>query len=146
MNKILPTDTFIGIDHGEENTGIALGRNSLVTPLEVISSKSDGTLIHTIIKLGMENKVAGYVTGLPLTVDGKETKQSIRIRQFAKLLRVMSKKPVFFQDEHGTSREAIREAMGTGISPSRRKSNDHLSAALILRRFFSEQAESSKQA
>ncbi len=144
MNNINPTDTLIGIDYGEENTGLALGRNSLVTPLEIISSANKELVAHKIIRFGMENNVTAYIMGLPLTADNKETGQSLKVRGFAKLLRALSKKPVIFQNEFGTTMESMKEAIETQVSPKNRRLNDDLSAALILKNFYSTQQELSK--
>jgi putative holliday junction resolvase len=137
MSKFLEKDILIGIDHGEKNTGVALGRNGLVSPLTVISGGNDSIAIHEIVRMGMENRVVGYVMGLPLDAQEKETKQSLKVRQFAKLLKTISKKPVEFQNEHGSSIEAMKEAIDAGVSQRKRRVNDHFSAAVILKDFYS---------
>ncbi len=141
MNKkdLKPQETLIGIDYGEAKTGIALGRNSLVAPLQTFKNLTDETLIHEIIKTAVENKVSAFVLGIPLQADGKETKQSLKVRGFAKLLKVLAKKPVFMQNEFGTTEESIREAISNGVPQSKRTKNDHLAAALILKDFYREQ-------
>jgi putative Holliday junction resolvase len=141
MNKetIKPQDTLIGIDYGEAKTGIALGRNSLVTPLQTFKNLSNEALIHEIIKTAVENKVSAFVLGIPLQADGKETKQSLKVRGFAKLLKILARKPVYMQNEFGTTEESIEEAISNGVPQSKRTSNDHLAAALILKDFYREQ-------
>jgi putative Holliday junction resolvase len=141
MNKktIKPQSTLIGIDYGEAKTGVALGRNSLVTPLQTFKNLPDGTLIHEIIKIAMENEAVAFVLGIPLQADGRETKQSLKVRGFAKLLKILARKPIFMQNEFGTTEESIKEAISNGIRQSKRTSNDHLAAALILKDFYQEQ-------
>jgi len=136
MNKFTSKDTLIGIDHGEESTGLALGRNGLVSPLTIVRENSDESVIHEIIKYSTENIVKGCVVGLPLDAANKETQQSLRVRKFAKLLKVLSKKPVAFQNEYGTSIESLKEAIDSGVSQKGRRENDHLAAALILKDFY----------
>jgi len=133
-------DTLIGIDYGTAKTGIALGRNNLVAPLQTYKNLRDETLIHEIIKVAIENKVAAFVLGLPLQADDKETLQSLKVRKFAKLLKVLSKKPVYMQNEYGTTEESISEAIENGVSQGKRSINDHLAAALILKDFYSAQS------
>jgi putative Holliday junction resolvase len=132
-------DTLLGIDYGQVKTGIALGKNSLVMPLQTYKNLSDETLIHEIIKIAIENRVVAFVLGLPLQADDKETQQSLKVRGFAKLLKVLSKKPVYMQNEYGTTEESISEAISNGTPQSKRSSNDHLAAALILKDFYSAQ-------
>ena len=130
-------ETLIGIDYGTVKTGIALGRNNLVAPLQTYKNLSDETLIHEIIKVAIENKVAAFVLGIPLQADDKETQQSLKVRKFAKLMKILSKKPVYMQNEYGTTEESISEAIDNGVSQGKRPINDHLAAALILKDFYS---------
>jgi RNase H-fold protein (predicted Holliday junction resolvase) len=45
---------------------------------------------------------------------------------------------VFLQNEFGTSKEALKEAVDLDIPKKKRKSNDSLAAALILKMYFDE--------
>ena len=136
MEKIDPK-TYIGIDYGLTNIGVAMGRNGLVVPIKVIAGKSESEAIHEITRIAMENNAVKIVVGLPLSSQGKETQQSLKTRKFAKLLKIFTKKPVELYDEHSSTKEALSEAISTGISQKHRGIKDHLSAALILKRYFS---------
>ncbi|MFC1625005.1 Holliday junction resolvase RuvX [Patescibacteria group bacterium] len=129
---------LIGIDYGSSNIGLSLGVNGFVTPLEIIPGKNVETAIYKIIRIALENKVDKFVIGLPLTAEEKETKQSLDTRMFAKKLKVFSKKPVEFQNEFGTSKEALNRAIDLDTPQRKRVTNDHLSASLILRRYYEE--------
>lgn len=129
---------ILSIDFGETNIGTALGRNGLVTPLEVISGKDINTALFKINRLIVENRVDKLVVGLPLTLDNKETKQSLEVRRVAKILKVTTKRPVDFQNEYETTKIALEEAVDLGVSEKRRKTNDHLAAALILKTYYDE--------
>lgn len=137
--KVVETNkSYIGIDYGRSNIGIALGKNGFVTPLKIVSGKSQNGAISELIRAALENKAAAYVMGLPLTVDGKETAQSLANRKFAKLLRIISRKPVIFTNEAESTQEAL-ESMTIQKSTGRRKAySDDIAAAIILRRFFQE--------
>jgi len=132
--------TVLGIDYGTNHTGVAFGKNGLVAPLKVISGKDPNTAINELAKLAYENKITSVILGLPLTFDGKETPQSLKTRRFAKLLKIYIKKPVIFINEVNTSNEAEEEIISHGISQKKRRTADHYSAALILKRYY-EQAE-----
>lgn len=129
---------LLGIDFGSTNIGLALGTNSLVTPLLIINGKNLESAIVEINRAVVENKVEKLIVGLPLTLEEKDTKQSLEIRRFAKVLKVMTKRPVDFQNEYETTRNALEEAIKTDISEKKRKSNDHLAAALILKSYYDE--------
>ncbi|NMB91734.1 Holliday junction resolvase RuvX [candidate division WWE3 bacterium] len=128
--------TILGVDYGRANIGLALGRNGLVTPLEVISAKNTNNALIRINRVVIENKVELIILGLPLTMEGKDTAESIEIRRFAKILKTNTKRPVETQNEYGSSARAFEEALDLGISEKHRKTNDHLAAAYILRMYY----------
>lgn len=136
--KIDPQDAFMGIDYGSVRTGTAIGKNNLVMPLQTYKNLSDGNLVHEITKIAVENKIAGFVLGLPLEADGKETKQSLIVRKFGKLLKTITRKPVFMQNEFNSSGKSLEEAINLEASLSKRTHNDSLSAAFILKEFYNE--------
>lgn len=137
-NKNNLSSLMLGVDFGEKNIGLALGRNGLVSPLKIISGKNPDSFLYEINKVVIENKIEKIIMGLPLTPDGKDTKESLSIRKIAKLIKVTTKRPVDFQNEYGTSKEALVEAIELGVSQKKRGSNDHLAATLILKRYFDE--------
>ena len=131
--------TLIGIDFGTRNIGLSLGKNGLVAPLRTVSGASQNTAIHEISKLALMNKVDAFVVGLPLSSDGKETKLSLKVRKFVKLLKILSKKPVTFHNEFNSSQEALKEAITMGTPQRKRMANDQIAAALVLRRYYEEE-------
>ena len=139
--SVSKTELFLGVDFGKTNIGLAIGRDGLVDPLEIIPGKNIENSINQINRTIIENKVDRIVVGLPLTADGKDTPESLEIRRFAKQLKVMTKRPVDFQNEYGTSKAALEEAINFDVPQNRRKTNDHLAAALILKMYFDEKAD-----
>jgi putative Holliday junction resolvase len=134
------TDKFVaGVDFGEATTGLALGKNGAVTPAGSVPTKDKLFAVQQILKFAKENKVAALVVGLPLTSGGKETGQSLEVRRFAKLLKTRLGIPVRFVDEFGSTAEAEEGALEAGLPQKARKKVDAISAALILKRFFSEE-------
>lgn len=129
-------EILLGIDYGEKNIGIAFGNNTFVTPLKIISGKDTNTAIHEISRLVRQNKISKIVIGLPLTADGKETSESIQVRKFSKLLKIFTKKPVDFYNEHSSSVDALRAAISMGMSRKARGTTDHISAAIILKNYY----------
>ena len=141
MNKkkgVATDKSYIGVDYGRSNIGVALGKNGFVTPLKIISGKSQNAAISELIRAALENKAEAFVMGLPLTGDGKETAQSLTNRKFAKLLKIISKKTVIFTNEADSTQEAL-QSLTIQKSTGRRKAySDDIAAAIILRRFFQE--------
>lgn len=130
-------EKLLGIDYGSSNVGLAFGINNLVSPLRVLNGKDHHEVIREISRYIIENKVDKIVVGLPLSPDGKETSQSKKVRRFGKLLKVGIKKPVHYVNEYRTTEESITEAINLGVSKKRREIVDHLSAALILKEYYS---------
>ncbi len=130
-------EKLLGIDYGSRNVGLAFGINNLVSPLKVISGRNQQQAISEITRCIIENKVDRVVLGLPLNIEGKESAQSREVRKFGKLLRIKTKKPVKYVNEYRTSEESVTEAVNLGISKKRRQKIDHLSAALIIKEYYS---------
>ena len=133
-------EILIGVDHGEKNTGLAFGRAGLTSPLRIIQSSDTNVVISEIARAVVENKATKIIMGLPIGLNGSETSQSQKVRKFAKLLKIRVKRPVEFVDEFDSSQEALQGAIKSGISQKGRKTTDHYSAELILRRYYNEQS------
>ena len=115
MKEDKKSANVLGIDYGENNIGVARGNNGIVTPIKEIPAKDFNSALHEINKLIIENRAELIVMGLPLTADNKETKKSLVVRRFANTLRAITKRPVVFQNEFGTSKEALIEAISLDI-------------------------------
>lgn len=131
-------EILLGIDYGGKNTGLAFGRSGVAMPLKVITSSDENVVVSEIARVALENRVTKLVMGLPLTLEGKETEQSLIIRRFSKVLKIRLKKPLVFVDESDSSSEAIEYAIKSGSPVKNKSRNDHISAALILKRYYSE--------
>lgn len=131
------TGILLGVDYGNKNLGLAFGRDGNVKPLKVVAAADMPALIHELTKFIFENKVEKIIVGLPLTYDGKDTAKSREIRNFAKQLKVYLKKPVEFVSEY-RSTEEILEGSSFGVPHRGDKPVDHLSAAVILKRYYEE--------
>lgn len=132
------SEILLGIDYGDKNIGIAFGTNEFVNPLKIVNGANTQAAIHEISRFVIENKVDRVIVGLPLTAEGKETAQSLKTRKFVRLLKIIVKKPVDFFNEYGSSKNAWEEAIEMGIPQSGRRNTDHLSAAVILKRYYQE--------
>jgi len=130
-------EKILGIDYGEVNIGLAFGINNLVSPLRIISGRNANVAISEISRYILENKVDKIIMGLPISADGKETPMSRKVRRFSKLLKIRTKMPVTFVNEYRTSEESVTEAINLGVSKKKRGSIDHLSAALIIKEYYS---------
>lgn len=132
---------LMGIDFGEVRIGIALS-----DPLQIISQpfrvipNTDNT-ISEICKIIESEEVGKIILGLPLNLDGEDTKKTLEVREFSEILKSNVDIPVIFWDERYTSVEANEQLkmMGYGIAESR-KVIDKVAASIILRSYMENQA------
>ena len=132
---------LMGIDFGEVRIGIALS-----DPLQIISQpylvipNNDNT-IYEIQKIIKTEEVGKIILGLPLNLDGEDTKKTLEVREFAEMLKNNVDIPVTFWDERYTSVEANEKLkqMGYGIAESR-KVIDKVAASIILKNYMENQA------
>lgn len=131
-------ESLLGIDYGSANIGLAFGSVGLVLPLRVVSGKNEASAVTEISRVIVENKIDKVVIGLPLTLNGKDTSVSGNVRRFSKLLKTRVGIPVEFVNEYGTTIGSIEAAVEMGVPQKKRREIDHLSASLILKRYYSE--------
>lgn len=134
MNKI-EENIILGIDYGDSKIGLAIGRNGFVMPIETLKNTDEMASIHKITRIIYENKITLIVMGLPLTIENKETFQSKKTKKFAKLLKTISKKKIIYENEYLSTKYAINEGKEKKII-NKKTSEDSLSAALILKRYY----------
>lgn len=124
-----------GIDYGTVRVGVAVsdaGR-MLASPLEIYQrrdAKADAEYFRRIAK---EERIVGFVVGLPVHSSGEESKKSAEARQFGQWLQETTGLPIRFHDERYTSVLAERALMDAGIGKKGRKKRlDKVAAQVIL--------------
>ena len=133
MNRVL------GIDYGERRIGLALSdpMGIIAKPFKVIDRKNTTNYISEIIKTYKENNVNIIVVGLPLTLRGKESKQTEVVQKFIKELTQLGKIPVVPVDERLSSVAAKKSLQLQGVKTGHEKGRvDETAAAIILQEFL----------
>ncbi len=126
---------WLGLDLGHVRIGIALSDTLGMTaqPLTVLQSEGTQKDIITIGELVNEHEVSQVVVGLPINMDGTESKQTQKIREFTTKLSNRLNVPVFFIDERLTSRQAERMMTESGVTAKKQRGKvDQIAAALLL--------------
>ena len=95
---------IIGLDVGEKRIGVAKADSSTRIAVPVGFIEADGSEWQKLAHAAKINNTTFFVVGLPRSNEGNETKQSLYVRKFAKLLteKIPGAK-VRFQDESLTS-------------------------------------------
>ena len=98
---------IIGLDVGEKRIGVAKVDSSTRIAVPVGFVETGDTMWQELAKLSRINTTNFFVLGLPRSNEGNETKQSLYVRNFARVLteKIPGAK-VRFQDESLTSVEA----------------------------------------
>ena len=97
MSDSLPrTGRLAGIDYGTVRIGIAITdpAQSLASPLEILTRRDKFQDERYFLRLAEQERLAGFVVGLPVHTSGEESQKSFEAREFAKWLAEATKLPV----------------------------------------------------
>ena len=130
---------IIGLDVGDKTIGVAVSDPLMitaqgVTTIERIGARKDCDKIIGYIK---EYDAGTVVCGLPLMLDGSDSPQTEKVREFAKLLenKMRSsalKVELIFQDERFTTKIAENAMIDAGMRREKRKEIIDRQAAVII--------------
>jgi len=121
------SEEFLGVDVGDVRVGLARGSSlsRIAEPLATIPAKTSLDIIKNAAK---DNSSMGIVVGLPRSLEGKNTAQTKKVRQWVKQAKSEINLPFYWQDEALTTKTAE-----TGSSKS---GTDALAASIILQDFL----------
>jgi putative Holliday junction resolvase len=130
----------MALDVGEKRIGVALSDEShlIATPLATLRRASKRQDFEAIASLIAGHAVEKLIVGLPRTLRGEEGRQAGRVRRYAEALSAAVDRPIAFQDERYSSREA--EDRLAEASPRRRAKGeiDAAAAAIILQDYLNQ--------
>lgn len=135
---------WLALDVGERRVGVAVSDPTglVATPLATIRR---GSKVEDATKLGQlvrEQCAVGIVVGLPLHMDGAESRQALRVRRYAEVLEASLRAggfegPLVLWDERLSTQTAEERLMEAGKRPARRRALiDAAAAAVILQEFL----------
>jgi len=132
------SERILSIDYGTSRVGFAVSDplHIIATPLKTIKNKSNQDLLKQIGLIVKEYAIKSIVLGLPLGLNGKETKQTQTVKLFSETLEKNNYK-VIFEDERLTTVLAKKEIIKQKISTGKNKSLiDQVAAAFILQNYL----------
>ena len=136
------TGKILAIDYGSASIGLAVSDDSRIMAFSrgVLRKLTKDEAIGKIIALVNEEKVKLVILGLPMSVDGGETSQTVKIREFgSKLAQELSKTdvPLEYVDESFSSFEAQKMLENLNVKAmDRKKTEDELAAVVLVRRYI----------
>ncbi len=123
----------LALDYGSARCGCAVSdpTGTIVTPIETVPSPATRRGLAKIEELVREREVERVVVGLPLSLRGGDSEQTLQTRAFAHRLelRLGEGVPVELHDERFTTRMAQRESRA---GTSSRAGEDSRAAAHML--------------
>ncbi len=130
---------IMALDYGDTRIGIALSDLTRIIAggyenYKRVSLETDLNHIKDII---IANNVKKLIIGLPLNMNGQDSNQSIKTREFAKEIEKKLNIIPEFYDERLTSKLAEKVLISANISREKRKNLvDKMSATIILQNYL----------
>ena len=128
----------LGIDFGTKRVGLALSdrSNMIASPYKTLNYVSEKDLITQLEIIVTKNDIEILVLGLPINMKGKDTAQTIKVRNFKEILSAL-RIPIVYEDERLSSVSAINSLMLQNVKTGHNKSEiDKTAAAIILQQYL----------
>ena len=135
IDRLHTSQILVGLDVGFKTIGIAVSDRSytIATPLNTVLRKGTTKDLIKLKEYLIEYEIGGFVTGLPISLDGSENEQTKKIRNFSSELQSYFSLPVEYWDERYSSDVIFKEMRNSDISATKiKKKLDQQSAAYIL--------------
>lgn len=129
----------MALDVGDKRIGVAVSDALLMTAQSrpTLERKDFSKDIDALRRIIAEDDVCKVIVGLPLHMDGSESRQSKKVAQFASDLERNLNIPVVFWDERLTSFAAEQHLEEMGLNwRQRRKQIDKIAAMIILQNYL----------
>jgi putative Holliday junction resolvase len=136
MAGCIPTSGRIGgIDFGTVRIGVAISdpSQSIASPLEVYQVRSSKLDAQHFQQIAKQERLVGWVVGLPLHMSGDESEKSRETRAFGTALAKSTSLPVAWIDERFSTAMAREMLNQSNLSGKKRKAQlDKLAAQILL--------------
>ena len=139
IDRLITSQILVGLDVGYKTIGIAVSDRSftIATPINTVNRKGTSKDLSQIKQYLNEYEIGGFIVGLPLSLDGNENKQTIKIRKFSDQLQLFFSRPIEFYDERYSSDIIFKEMRKSDFSTTKiKKKLDQQSAAYILQGYL----------
>jgi len=139
IDRLITSQILIGLDVGYKTIGIAVSDRSftIATPINTVNRKGTKKDLFKIKEYLNEYEIGGFIVGLPLSLNGNENEQTIKIRKFSLQLQLFFSTPVEFWDERYSTDIIFKEMRRSDYSTTKiKKKLDQQSAAYILQGYL----------
>jgi putative pre-16S rRNA nuclease len=136
MSDLLPrAGRLAGIDYGTVRIGVAITdpEQRLASPLENYTRRGAAADAAWFKQLAVNERLVGFIVGLPVYASGDESLKSHEARQFGAWLAELTGLPVRYFDERYTSAHAETLLIDADVTRKKRKQRlDKLAAQILL--------------
>ena len=132
-----------GIDYGTVRIGVSIcdPSRTWTNPLFTVHRQSPALEASQFQKMATDNQIVGWVVGLPIHCDGRDSSKAKEAREFARWLAEATGLPIRFVDERYSTAMATRLLREAELTHKQRKKQiDKIAALVILEAYL----ESSK--
>ncbi len=139
IDRLITSQILVGLDVGYKTIGIAVSDRSftIATPINTVNRKGTNKDLSKIKEYLNEYEIGGFIVGLPISLDGKENEQTMKIRKFSNKLQLFFAVPAEFWDERYSSDIIFKEMRRSDFSSTKiKKKLDQQSAAYILQGYL----------
>ena len=129
----------LGIDFGDVRVGLALSdlTKTISKPFETIKYINLEELSLQLKVIIEQNEVDTLVVGIPFNMSGKDTKQTVKVREFVLFTKNTINLPIHLIDERLTSKEAEKTMHTLNIKTGHNKGTiDKIAASIILQEYL----------
>jgi putative Holliday junction resolvase len=129
----------LGIDFGDVRVGLALSdlTKTISKPFETIKYTNLEDLSLQLKVIIEEKEVDTLVVGIPFNMSGKDTKQTVKVREFVLFIKSIISLPIHLIDERLTSKEAEKTMHILNIKTGHNKGTiDKIAASIILQEYL----------
>lgn len=129
----------LGIDFGDVRVGLALSdlTKTISKPFETIKYINLEELSLKLKVIIEKNEVDTLVVGIPFNMSGKDTKQTVKVREFVLFIKSIISLPIHLIDERLTSKEAEKTMHILNIKTGHNKGTiDKIAASIILQEYL----------
>lgn len=130
---------MIGVDYGTVRIGLAIcdPSRTWVSPLTTYERRTEPLDCQFFKEIVKKESVSGWVVGLPIHCDGKESQKSAEARSFADWLELETNLPVKLVDERFSTAFANQLLRPADLSRKQTKKRvDRVAALVILESFL----------
>ena len=149
-NKRMIEKRVIAFDIGSKRIGVAISDpfNEYAMPCETyVRTRNFSVDVEAIAKIAKERGVGEIVCGIPFNVDGTESIQTVKTREFVDALREKTDLPIALEDERFTTMQARETQIMGGIKlGDRKKTIDSIAASYILESYLTRKKQANKKA